>query len=329
MKNFSLRFITQSGLLLAAALTFPFCALGQANQYPERPVILIVPFAAGGGGDLLARLVADPLSRELQQPIIIDNKAGAGGNIGMVAASRAEPNGYTLAYGTNGMMAINQWLYKNPGFTPKSFEPISRFSMIPLALAVENSASFRSVQELIEFAKKNPGRLTCGSAGNGTSTHISCELLKQMASIDVVHVPYKGSGAAMTDLLGGRISFVIDIVPNLSAQVAAGKVRLLAVTTKSRLAVAPNVPTFDEQAVKGYEFFAWDGLYAPKGTPKAIVDKLSEAVRKVLQSPTTQKMLADRGAVPAGTTSAELGRFGAYEFERLGPIVKSSGASLD
>ncbi|MGE6915533.1 Bug family tripartite tricarboxylate transporter substrate binding protein [Achromobacter kerstersii] len=315
----------------AACAALPSAAvLAQQANWPTHAITLVVPFAAGGGGDTLARLVAEPLSRELGQSIIVENRPGAGGNIGTSIAARANPDGYTLSYGTNGTQATNHWLYKSPGYAPGDFEPISRFTVIAAALVVNGTDDrFKSLAQLLDYAKSHPGELTCGSAGNGTSSHLACELLNQMAGIKVMHIPYKGGGAAMTDLLGGRISFLIDVMPNVSGQIAAGKLRALAVTTPERVASNPDIPTMNEAGVKGYEFFAWDGLYAPKGTPVAVLDKLNAAVNQALQRPDVKKALESRGAIPSPTTRQVLGEFGAEEYTRLGKVVKTAGAAID
>lgn len=305
-------------------------ALAQQAAWPTHAITLVVPFAAGGGGDTLARLVAEPLSRELGQSIIVENRPGAGGNIGTSIAARAAPDGYTLSYGTNGTQATNHWLYKSPGYKPNDFEPISRFTVIAAALVVNGTDErFKTLAQLVDYAKSHPGELTCGSAGNGTSSHLACELLNQMAGIKVMHIPYKGGGAAMTDLLGGRISFLIDVMPNVSGQIAAGKLRALAVTTPERVASNPDIPTLSEAGVKGYEFFAWDGLYAPKGTPAAVLDKLNAAVNRALQQPEVKKALESRGAIPSPTSRQSLAEFGAEEYTRLGKVVKTAGAAID
>jgi len=318
-------------LATAACAALPSATvLAQQAAWPTHAITLVVPFAAGGGGDTLARLVAEPLSRELGQSIIVENRPGAGGNIGTSIAARANPDGYTLSYGTNGTQATNHWLYKTPGYAPSDFEPISRFTVIAAALVVNGTDDrFKSLDQLLAYAKSRPGELTCGSAGNGTSSHLACELLNQMAGIKVMHIPYKGGGAAMTDLLGGRISFLIDVMPNVSGQIAAGKLRALAVTTPERVASNPDIPTMNEAGVKGYEFFAWDGLYAPKGTPPEVLDKLNAAVNKALQRPDVKKMLESRGAIPSPTTRQTLKDFGAEEYTRLGKVVKTAGAAID
>ncbi|WP_258127886.1 Bug family tripartite tricarboxylate transporter substrate binding protein [Achromobacter anxifer] len=317
-------------MLAAACAAVVSGVQAQQADWPSHPITLVVPFAAGGGGDTLARLVAEPLSRELGQSIIVENRPGAGGNIGTSIAARAKPDGYTLSYGTNGTQATNHWLYKSPGYAPSDFEPISRFTVIAAALVVNASDErFKTLAQLLAYAKSNPGELTCGSAGNGTSSHLACELLNQMTGTKVMHIPYKGGGAAMTDLLGGRISFMIDVMPNVSGQIAAGKLRALGVTTPDRVASNPDIPTISEAGLKGYEFFAWDGLYAPKGTPVAVLDKLNAAVNRALQQPEVRKMLESRGAIPSPTSRQALAEFGAEEYARLGKVVKVAGASID
>lgn len=311
------------------AISGPAASAVGAESWPNRPITLIVPFAAGGGGDTLARLVSVPLAQELGQSIVVENRPGAGGNIGSATASRAEPNGYTLAYATNGTQAINHWLYKNTGFSRDDFEPISRLTTIAAAVVVNPNEPYHTLKELLDAARAKPGVLTCGSAGNGTTSHLACEQLKQMAGVNIVHIPYKGGAAAMTDLLGGRLSLLIDVMPNVAPQINAKNLRALAVTTKERVASNPDIPTVAEAGVPGYSFFAWDALYAPKGTPPAILDKLNAAVNKVLAEPALRAQLEARGAEPAATTREGLRAFAKEEYERLGTVVKTAGARID
>jgi tripartite-type tricarboxylate transporter receptor subunit TctC len=300
-----------------------------ADAWPARPITLIVPFPAGGGGDTLARLESEALARQLGKSIVIENRPGAGGNIGTAMAARAEPNGYTLAYATNGTQATNLWLYKTPGYTRSDFEPISRLTTIPAALVVKADSPYRSLKELLDAARGKPGALTCGSAGNGTTSHLACEQLKQMAGVSIMHVPYKGGAAALTDLLGGRISMLIDVTPNVTGQINAGHLRALAVTTGKRVDSMPNVPTMAEAGVPGYNFSAWDALFAPKGTPQAILDKLNAAVQAALATPQTRKQLEARGAEPAPTTREGLKSFVDQEYQNLGKVVKTAGVTID
>lgn len=304
-------------------------ATAYADNYPSRAVTVVVPFLAGGGGDTLARVATHSLSNELGQTIVVENKPGAGGNLGTAQVARSAPDGYTLAYGTNGTAAINHLIYKNPGFSQDDLEPISRLTTIAAAMAVNADSPIKSVQDLIAAAKQKPGALTCGSAGNGTTSHIACEMFKQMAGVNVMHVPYRGGAAALTDLLGGRIDFMIDVMPNLAGQIAGGKLRPLAVTMKERVPSHPDIPTMIEAGVPDYYFFAWDGLYAPKGTPASVLDKLNQSVRAALAKPDVVKSLTDRGATPAPTSREELREFIKSEYNRLESVVKVAGAQVD
>lgn len=315
---------------LGAVLTFGACAPTMAqDNYPDRPIKLIVPFPAGGGGDTLARLTADALSNELDNVIVVENRPGAGGNIGTVQMVRAKPDGYTLGYGTNGTSAINHWLYKDPGYAPDDLEPISLLTTIAAAMVVRPEMNINSIEELIAYGKEHPGELTCGSAGNGTTSHIACEQFKQMTDLDILHIPYKGGSAALTDLIGGQISMLIDVMPNLAGQIDAGKVIPLAVTTQERVDSHPNIPTLDEAGVPGYNFFAWDAVYAPKGTPEAILTQLNNAIHTIMKNPKLTKLYTDRGAIPTVSTREELSDFVQVEYERLGEIVTTAGMQID
>ncbi|MFJ1301650.1 Bug family tripartite tricarboxylate transporter substrate binding protein [Pseudomonadota bacterium AL_CKDN230030165-1A_HGKHYDSX7] len=318
-----------AGIAACIGMSGPAASAAGADTWPSRPINLIVPFPAGGGADTLARLVSEPLMRDLGQTIIVENRPGAGGNIGSATASRAEANGYTLAYATNGTQAINHWLYKTPGFSRDDFEPISRLTTIAAAVVVNPADPYRSLKDVLDAARAKPGMLTCGSAGNGTTSHLACEQLKQMAGVNIVHVPYKGGAAAMTDLMGGRLSLLIDVMPNVAPQIKAQRLRALAVTTAERVASLPDVPTVAEAGVPGYAFFAWDALYAPKGTPAKVLDRLNAAVHKIMAQPDMRAQLEARGAQPAPTTREELRAFSNEEYERLGKVVRTAGAVID
>ncbi len=315
------------GTLLGAGLTLGSAA--QAADYPERAITVIVPFPAGGGGDTLARIATEAIGRQLNQTLIVENRPGAGGNIGTSQVARAKPDGYTLGYGTNGTGAINHWLYSNPGYSNDDLEPISRLTTIAAAMVVNPDSQYKTVQDLVDFGKANPDSLTCGSAGNGTTSHLACELFKQMTGIQVLHIPYKGGAAAMTDLMGGRVDLLIDVMPNLTGQIEAGKLRPLAVTMTKRLDSHPTIPTMEEAGVPGYEFFAWDAIWAPKGTPQEVLDRLNDAARKAMSDPKTVEILKARGADTAPTSREELAAFVKEEYTRLGEVVKKSGARVD
>lgn len=315
------------GTLIGAGLTLSGAA--QAADYPERAITVIVPFPAGGGGDTLARIATEAIGRQLNQTLIVENRPGAGGNIGTSQVARAKPDGYTLGYGTNGTGAINHWLYSNPGYSNDDLEPISRLTTIAAALVVNPDSQYKTVKDLVDFGKANPDSLTCGSAGNGTTSHLACELFKQMTGIQVLHIPYKGGAAAMTDLMGGRVDLLIDVMPNLTGQIEAGKLRPLAVTMTKRLDSHPNIPTMEEAGVPGYDFFAWDAIWAPKGTPQEVLDRLNDAARKAMSDPKTVAILKARGADTAPTSREELAAFVKEEYTRLGEVVKKSGARVD
>ncbi|HEX2112872.1 MAG TPA: tripartite tricarboxylate transporter substrate binding protein [Alphaproteobacteria bacterium] len=300
------------------------------TDYPNKPVRLIVPFAAGGGGDNLARSVSQAASEALGQQIIIENRAGAGGNIGAAAAAKTVPDGYTILYGTNGTHAINHALYANPGFDPiKDFTPVARLTRIGMVVVVNPDVPAKSVPELLAHLKKNPGKISFGSAGNGTSSHIAGEMFKMMTGTDILHVPYRGNGPAMIDLVGGRIEMMIDVMPSAYPHAEAGKIRALAVTTKTPVAAAPNLPTLDSSGVQGFELSAWDGIWAPAGTPRPIVDKLNAAFNKALAHPAVKERLFKIGAEPVPGTPDDLGKFVASELPKWAEVVKRSGAKVE
>lgn len=314
-------------LTVAAFLPAPAAHAG----YPDKPVRVIVPFPAGGGGDTLARMVLTKVAEQQGWSIVIDNRAGAGGNIGTGVAAHAQPDGYTLAYGTNGTQAINHTLYKNPGFDPiKDFEPISRFTQIALLLVTNPTAiPAKSAKELIDYLKANPGKVNVASAGNGTTSHLAQEMFKLATGVSYQHVPYRGGGPAKVDLISGQVQMMIEIMPSVYPLVRDGKLNGLAVTTAKRWPLAPDIPTLSDAAVPGFEVTAWDGLWAPKGTPKDIIATWNAAVRKALTDPGLRDKLLKAGAEPVPSTPEELGKFVAAEMPRWGKAVQQSGAKID
>lgn len=326
--------ITTRRTLLAAALATaalgaaPVTAFAQA--YPAKPITIIVPFSAGGTTDILARVIGLYMGKDLGQTVVVDNRAGAGGNIGGQAAARAPADGYTLFMGTVGTHAINQSLYKKMPFDPiKDFAPLSRVAMVPNLLVANPSQPFKSVKEMIAYAKANPGKLNFGSSGNGSSIHLSGELFKQMAGVDMQHVPYRGSAPAVADLMGGQISVMFDNMPSAIPHVKAGKFRALAVTTAKRSPALPDVPTIAEAGVPGYEATSWFGLLAPASTPAPVVAKLNASILKALADPAVKKKLAEQGAEAHGEKPEQFAAFIASETTKWGAVVKASGASLD
>lgn len=322
-------------MLIAAAAMAAFGALltplPAKAAYPDKPIRVIVPFAPGGGGDTLARLVLTKIAEQQGWSIVIDNRAGAGGNIGTAAAASSAPDGYTLAYGTNGTHAINQTLYKNPGFNPvDDFAPISGFTQIALLL-VTNPAAIpaKSAKELIAYLKANPGKVNIASAGNGTTSHLAAEMFKTATGVNYQHVPYRGGGPAKVDLLSGQVQMMIEIMPSVYSLVRDGKLNGLAVTTAKRWPLTPDIPTLSEAALPGFTVTAWDGLWAPKGTPVEIVNLWNAAARKALTDPSVRDKLLSNGAEPSPTTPAELSDFVKSEIKRWGQAVEQSGAKIE
>ena len=318
--------VTTAALGLLAAL--PAAAWAQA--YPSKPLTMVVPFSAGGTTDILARIVGKAMEAELGQPIVIDNKAGAGGNIGAQAAARAKADGYTLFMGTVGTHAINEALYAKLPYSPLGdFAPLSRVAMVPNLLVAHPTRPYKTVKELVEHARANPGKVNFGSSGNGSSIHLSGELFKSLAKVDMVHVPYKGSAPAVADLLGGQIDIMFDNMPSAMPHVKAGKLRPIAVTTAKRYPELPDVPTIAEAGVPGYEATSWFGLFTSRQAPPEVVARLNAALVKVLAKPEVIKQMAEQGAVAHPEKPAQFEAFIKAEAAKWGPVVKASGAKVD
>lgn len=316
-------------LVLGSGLLATVPAAAQA-AYPNKTITIIVPFSAGGTTDILARIVGQALTTELGQTVVVDNRAGAGGNIGGQAAARAPADGYTLFMGTVGTHAINASLYKKMPFDPiKDFAPLTRVANVPNLLVANPAQPFKNVKELIAYGKAHPGQLNFGSSGNGTSIHLSGELFKTMAKVDMQHVPYKGSAPAMTDLLGNQIAIMFDNMPSAIQHVRSGKLRAIAVTTAKRSPELPDVPTIAEAGVPGYEATSWFGLFAPAGTPPAVISKLNTAVVKVLANSEIKKKINEQGAEVYSETPEQFAAFIQKESVKWGKVVRDSGASLD
>jgi tripartite-type tricarboxylate transporter receptor subunit TctC len=300
------------------------------GAFPSKALTIVVPFSAGGTTDILARVVGQYMAKDLGQPVIIDNRAGAGGNIGAQMVARAAPDGYTLLMGTVGTHAINQSLYKKLGFDPiKDFAPITRVALVPNLLVANPSQPFKTVKELIAYAKANPGKVTFASSGSGTSIHLSGEMFQQMAGVEMQHIPYKGSAPALTDLLGGQTAVMFDNMPSVIGHVRAGKLRPIAVTTPNRSPAVPDVPTIAESGVPGYSATSWFGLLAPAGTPAPVMAKLHASILKALADPEVKKKLAEQGAEPHGEKPEQFAEFIRSETAKWGRTVKVSGATAD
>ncbi|RYF00769.1 MAG: tripartite tricarboxylate transporter substrate binding protein [Comamonadaceae bacterium] len=327
--RFATRRTVVAALAAAAIGAVPATAFAQA-AYPNKIITIVVPFSAGGTTDILARVIAQGLTAELGQSVVVDNRAGAGGNIGGQLAARAPADGYTLFMGTVGTHAINASLYKKMPFDPiKDFAPLTRVANVPNLLVANPAQPYKTVQELIAYAKANPGKVNFGSSGSGSSIHLSGELFKSMAKVDMQHVPYKGSAPAVTDLLGNQIGIMFDNMPSAIQHVRSGKLRPIAVTTAKRSPELPDVPTIAEAGVPGYEATSWFGMFAPAGTPAPIVTQLNKALVKVLAQPDVKKKINEQGAETAGETPEQFAAFIQKESVKWGKVVKESGASVD
>jgi len=317
--------------MAAGALLATFALLSHAQApYPTKPIRIVVPFPAGGTTDILARAVAQKLTETLGQSVVVDNRPGAGGNIGAELVAKSPPDGYTLLMGTVGTHAINPSLYaKMPYDHVKDFVPVILVAGVPNVLVVNPSVPANSVQELIAYIKANPGKVNFASSGSGTSIHLSGELFKTMAGVSMTHVPYKGSTPALTDLMGGQVQLMFDNLPSSLPQIKAGKLRALAVTSAQRASALPDVPTVAEAGLPGFEASSWFGLLAPAGTPKDIVTKLNAEVAKWLATPEAREKLASQGAIAAGQSPDDFTRHIAAETAKWQKVVKESGAKVD
>ncbi|HZQ62623.1 MAG TPA: tripartite tricarboxylate transporter substrate binding protein [Casimicrobiaceae bacterium] len=317
-------------LLCLLSLAVGFWPMAVGAQYPDRPVRLVVPFPAGGGADNLARAIVPRVAAALGATIVIDNKPGAGGNVGAELVAHAAPDGYTLLYGTNGTHAINASLYGNLRFDPvKDFAPVSRMTQIAAMLVVNPSLPIRTMPELLQYARAHPGKLNFASAGNGTTSHLAGELLKTMAGVDLVHVPYRGGGLAAADVMSGQVEIMIDVMPNVFPLVKGGRLRGLAVTTPRRFPTAQEYATIAESGVPGFEVSAWDGIFAPAGTPRGIIDRLNAAIRTALDDPELRETLLSRGAQAVAGTPEDLAQHVAREAVKWAKVVQQSGARVD
>ncbi|RGE46580.1 tripartite tricarboxylate transporter substrate binding protein [Comamonas testosteroni] len=316
--------------LLAGAGLLMSVGAQASDAFPTKPIRIVVGFPAGGPLDQHARLLTDKLQGVLGQPLVVDYKPGAGGSVGAQDVMRSPADGYTLMLANTGVMVINPALYsKLPYNTLKDFTPIARTAMQPLALLVNNKVAAKTLPEFISYAKANPGRVNFGSAGNGGISHLVPEMLKSAAGIDLVHIPYKGSAPAFTDLIGGQVQFMAESIPQAAAYHKQGKVRALAVTSKERNPALPEVPTAIESGLKGFEVVGFYGFLAPAGTPKDVVAKLSGAFQQVMNMPDVKSRMVEQGADPAFLGSEAFGKFLAAETPRWAAAVKASGTKLD
>jgi tripartite-type tricarboxylate transporter receptor subunit TctC len=305
-------------------------AQGVAQNYPERVVRIVNPYPPGGSVDVMARILAQKLSDNLGQQFIVENRAGGGGNTGSDFVAKAEPDGYTLLFTAPGPLTVNQTLYSKLSFDPaKDFAPIALFATAPIVLIVNPAVPANDVRQLIALAKKEPGKINFASAGNGTTNHLSGELFKSMAQIDIVHVPYRGAGPAMNDLVGGHVQMFFDLMPVVLPQIAAGKVRALANAGARRPAALPNVPTVAEQGLAGFDASSWYGLVAPAKTPEPVLAKLRDEVAKALKAPDMVARIQELGSEPGTAFGKDFGTFMAAETGKWAEVIRASGAKAD
>jgi len=314
-----------------AALIIAMCAMlasgaAQSQNYPSKPIRFIVPFPPGGGNDIVGRIVAQKLAEGFGLSVVVDNRGGAGGTVGTEMAAKAPADGHTMLV-NNISLAVNATLFpKLPYDTLKDLAPVTLVGRQPNIVVVNPSVPARSVRELLALAQAKPGQINYGSGGVGTASHLATELLKLMAKVDMVHVPYKGLGPALTDLMGGQIQLIISTLASALPQVRAGKLRALAVTTAKRSAFFPEIPSMDEAGVRGYEFSTWYGLLVPARTPRSIVDRLNQEMARVLGSAAVNDQFASQGLEAAHTSPQEFGVYLKSEVEKWAKVVKASGA---
>lgn len=317
--------------LFAGSLIAGFLMAAQAQAaFPERPVTLVVPFAAGGSTDVVARVIAEKMSEDLGQQVIVQNVAGAGGSLGAGNVARADADGYTILMGTVATHALNPLILKNKPYDAEAdFAPVSLLVLVPNVLVVNPELPAKSVEELLALLKAEPDKWSYASSGNGTPLHLSGELFKSMASVTMEHIPYKGSGPALNDLLGNQVSIMFDNLPSSSAHIKAGTLRALAVTTAERAPSFPDIPTMAEAGLPGYETYTWNALFAPKDTPKEVVDRLNAAAVKAMADPGVAERMKEFSATIVASTPEELGAHVKAEIAKWTPVVKDANVQMD
>ncbi|MFY2057822.1 Bug family tripartite tricarboxylate transporter substrate binding protein [Achromobacter xylosoxidans] len=317
-----------AALLLGAASARP--AHADASAYPSRPITIVIQYPAGGPSDILARILAPRLQARLGQPVIIEARVGAGGNIGTDVVAKAQPDGHTLLLSSSGPLAISPWLYPRLPYDPlRDLAPVIEVAAVPLVLLVNQSNPARDAQALLAELKASPGRYTYGSSGNGTPQHLSSALLESTTGARAVHVPYKGQAPMAIDLMGGQIDFAIDSMVSAMPNLTSGRLRPLAVTSKQRSALLPDVPTLNEAGVPDYESLAWYGLMAPAATPAPVISRLNQTLRDIMDQPEVREQIARLGSPAVQGTPEQFGAFIRAEHRKWGDIVRRTGASLD
>ncbi len=323
----------KNGLMSCALLTFSVwtvagSAVAQPN-FPTKPVRIVVPYPAGGTADLLPRIIGEKLTAMWKQPVVIENRTGAGGNIRADNVAKADPDGYTLLITPPAPLVINQYLYRNLPFEPEKFEPVTVLAQVPNVLAVRHNFPANNAEEFIAYARQNVGKVTMANQGNGTTSHLTGALVADQAGLEVVAVPYKGTAPALADLMGGQVDAFFDNITSTYPQAKAGKVRVLAVTSKTRSPLMPDMPTLDESGLPGFDVSTWFGVAAPAGTPPELVASLSDAIRKVLQMPDVQARFAEQGAEVVANTPDEMRSFMQSEREKWKSAIDSADVSIN
>jgi len=302
----------------------------RAQAYPSKPVRLVVPYAPGGATDIIARAAAAELTKTLGQSVIVENRPGAGGNVGSELVAKSPPDGYTMVMSASSLHGITPFLYTKLKYDPnKDLVPVIVFASFANVLVLNPEVKAQSVKELIALAKAQPGKMTCASSGSGSTIHLSCEMFKQMLGLDITHIPYKGSGPAVSDLMGGQVTMMFDNIPSAISHIRSGKLRALATTGPKRSAALPDLPTMIEAGVPGYESTAWFGLVMPAGTPREIVARMNAEGQKAAKAPDFVKRMTDLGYEIVGGTPEQMASMIQDEIRRWGPIVKASGAKVD
>jgi len=307
-------------------------SLGCAAQevWPTQKITFVVPYPAGGPTDTMARLLSVPMAAKLGTSVVVDNRSGASGNIGTAAVARAKPDGYTILLATSGNMSVNQSLFKNLNYDPiKDFAPIIQISIFPLVLEVKADSPIKTMSDYLALARAEPMKVSFGSAGNGTPMHLCPELVKKIAGVSLQHVPYKGTNPALTDLLGGQITSACDVIVGSIKYIQNGQFRAIAVTTKERVAVLPDVPTMDEAGLKGFDYFAWHGIAAPTGTPASILTRYNAVFNEIFNDPEFAKKWEASGSPVVGGSAQQFSMLILSEAERLGALVKELGIQAD
>lgn len=323
----SLTSLTSATLLTLALITPQHL---QAQPYPSKPVRLIVPYAPGGATDIISRASAIELSKTLGQSVVVDNRPGAGGNVGAEMAAKSAPDGYTMLMSASSLHGITPFLYSKLSYDPnKDLAPVIVFASFANVLVLNPGVKANSLKELIALVKAQPGKLACASSGSGSTIHMSCEMFKQMLGLDITHVPYRGSGPALTDLLGGQVHMMFDNIPSAISHIRSGKLRALATTGPVRSVTLPELPTMIEAGLPGYESTAWFGLAMPAGTPKEIIVRMNAEGQKAAKAPDFVKRMSDLGYEIVGGTPEQMAAMIQDEIKRWGPIVKASGAKVD